>query len=229
MLVDPEWLAAYHEAAQRWPDAGYFGGLIEPWFEHPPPCWILANRQLLEGVLAIRDLGPEEHYLSESELPWGANMAVRSELFTENRFDPKLGVMQNGGYVSEEVEFIKSLRSKGIAGIWVPRARVKHFITKQRLKRGYVWKRCYQYGRTIAHLEGVPQGGVEWGGVPRWLVRKAIENWAIANWKRLRSHTDWLSVYTQAAIAAGMIAGARCKARTSRGLTRETPSASAPL
>ena len=78
MLVGPEWLAAYHEAAERWPDAGYFGGLIEPWFECLPPAWISENLKLLEGVLAIRDFGTEEHYLSELEPPWGANMAVRN-------------------------------------------------------------------------------------------------------------------------------------------------------
>ena len=241
VLVDPEWLAAYHEAAQRWPDAGYFGGLIEPWFERPPPGWILANRQLLEGVLVIRDLGPEEHYLSESEEPWGANMAVRSELFTENRFDPKLGVMQNGGYLGEEVEFIKSLRSKGMAGVWVPRARVKHFITKQRLKRGFVWKRFYQHGRTatyltrtifystdgISYLEGAPQLGKKWGGVPRWLYRKAVELWMLAHWKRLRSEKDWLAIYTHAAFLAGSITEARRQVRESRPPTAAIPSVTA--
>src|SRR5689334_7868892 len=33
VLVDEGWLAAYVEAAERWPNAGFFGGLITPWFE----------------------------------------------------------------------------------------------------------------------------------------------------------------------------------------------------
>ena len=100
VLVDQEWLAAYHDAAARWPDAGYFGGLIEPWFERSPPPWMLTNRKLLEGVLAIRDFGPEEHYLSDEETPWTANMALQMKVFGRNRFDPALGVTKNGGYLS---------------------------------------------------------------------------------------------------------------------------------
>ena len=92
VLVDPEWLAAYNEAARRWPDAGYFGGLIEPWFQMLAPLsWILENRKILEGVLAIRDFGREEHYLADDETPWSANMAVRTELFKNNPFDPSHG------------------------------------------------------------------------------------------------------------------------------------------
>ena len=30
MLVEPEWLAAYIDAAERWPEAGYFGGELIP-------------------------------------------------------------------------------------------------------------------------------------------------------------------------------------------------------
>ena len=122
VLVDPEWLAAYHEAAQRWPDAGYFGGLIEPWFECPPPAWMLENRKLLEGVLALRDFGPEEHYLSDSETPWSANVAMRAELFKKHRFDPNLGAKKGRGYMAEDVKMIETLRSHGVQGVWVPRA-----------------------------------------------------------------------------------------------------------
>ena len=50
VLVDPHWLAEYHAAAQNWPEAGYFGGMIEPIFEAPPPKWLRRNLDLLEGV-----------------------------------------------------------------------------------------------------------------------------------------------------------------------------------
>ena len=37
VLVDPEWLAEYVQAAKAWPQAGFFGGRIEPWFVKEPP------------------------------------------------------------------------------------------------------------------------------------------------------------------------------------------------
>jgi glucosyl-dolichyl phosphate glucuronosyltransferase len=216
VLADPEWLAAHHEAAQRWPDAAYFGGLIEPWFERTPPGWILANRKMLEGVLALRDFGDDEHYLSADEIPWTANMAIRAEIFRDSRFDPALGVTRNGGYLSAETELVKSLHARGVPGVWVPGARVKHFISKRRLNRGYVWKHFHRYGRTLTyltrsldHLNGATRAGKEWDGVPRWVYRRCIEMWATSLWKRIRFQPDWLRVYTGAATTAGAIAEAR--------------------
>ena len=64
-----------------------------------PLSWILENRKILEGVLAIRDFGREEHYLADDETPWSANMAVRTELFKNNPFDPSQGATEDGGYL----------------------------------------------------------------------------------------------------------------------------------
>ena len=35
--VDPHWAAAYWSAARRYPEASFFGGTIDPWFESDPP------------------------------------------------------------------------------------------------------------------------------------------------------------------------------------------------
>ena len=40
VLVSPGWLSAYLVAAPHWPDASFFGGTIDPWFQVEPPRWI---------------------------------------------------------------------------------------------------------------------------------------------------------------------------------------------
>ena len=58
VLVEPAWMASYIEASKRWPNAAFFGGPVEPWFEIEPPAWVVSNLEKLAGMLAIRDFGP---------------------------------------------------------------------------------------------------------------------------------------------------------------------------
>src|SRR5262249_4803687 len=57
VLADPRWLAEYVEAAKRFPEAGFFGGTIDPWFEVPPPAWVRDNLDILCGAMVVRQLG----------------------------------------------------------------------------------------------------------------------------------------------------------------------------
>ena len=45
-----------------------------------------------------------------------------------------LGGKKDRGYMAEDVEMFKTLRSHGVQGVWVPRAHVQHFIVKGRLR-----------------------------------------------------------------------------------------------
>src|SRR5215831_9265255 len=75
VLVDERWVVAYLSAAERWPDAGYFAGVIKPLYEVEPPGWFRDNEdQLKEWVGGAKDHGPAERNLRHQEAPWGANM-----------------------------------------------------------------------------------------------------------------------------------------------------------
>jgi glycosyltransferase involved in cell wall biosynthesis len=209
VLVEPEWLTAYHEAAEKWPQAGYFGGPIEPWYECSPPRWLSENVEHLAGMLLIKDLGHSERLLSRTEVPFGANMAFRTEILRENRFDPRLGLTGDDNIRNDESMLLNSLISQGVQGVWVPRARVKHFVTRQRLSREYLWDYFHGFGRSCARqdlLEHVPRAGKTWGGVPRWLIRQAVTSWVLAHWKQLFLRTDWVADYACAAFSVGSIA-----------------------
>jgi len=221
VLVEPQWLAAYIEAAGRWPEAVYCGGAIEPWFEITPPRWISENVNCLKAMLLKADLGSEERYYSGTEMPAGANMGFRTEVLKTYRFDTNLGRTGNDNISGEDNAVIDALRSRGLRGVWIPCARVKHFVTKQRLTRHYLWAFYYGCGRSSVRLEGIPQIGRRWGGVPRWLIRQAVESWLLAQWKRLWSRTGWVSTYLNAAVAWGMIAEFRHLAGSGRSVNAE--------
>jgi glycosyltransferase involved in cell wall biosynthesis len=205
VLVDPDWLTRYARAARRWPDAVYFGGLIEPWFETSPPAWVSANLNALEGMLVIRNLGAVEGPFEEGESPFGANMAFRREVFEGRAFDPALGRCARDCILGDEVTFIGGLRRAGCQGVWVPGARVRHFVSGERLTRSYLWAYFHGLGRTAIRTEGIPAGR-RVGGVPRWLYGRCVRLWLRSCLQRFLRRPTWVASYLRAAHAGGMIA-----------------------
>jgi glycosyltransferase involved in cell wall biosynthesis len=222
VLVDPEWLASYVSAARRWPEAGYFGGAITPWYECDPPAWVLPNLARLEGLLVIRDFGPNERNFSPSEQPWGANMAFRLAVMRRFRFDPNLGRNGDDGILGDETALFKTLRNEGVRGVWIPSASVKHFAPRARLTRKYLWDYFHGVGRTELRMNGFTNTGKCWNGAPRWLYRQALEKGAHSFFQRLWSRSAWVPAYTQAAWYSGMIAELRHQSRA-RASVRNSP------
>ena len=87
VLVDPDWLDAYCQAAAQWPEATFFGGNIQPWFACEPPRWIVDNPRL--APFSERQLGSAVRLMSPQEYPFGANMAFRRAAIDPLAFDPR--------------------------------------------------------------------------------------------------------------------------------------------
>ncbi len=210
VLVDAEWLAEYVKAATAYPDAGFFGGTIEPWFAEKPPSWILRNLKQLEGPLVIRQLGSQIRILGEKEDVFGANLAFRTELVRCRKFDPKLGRIGSGMLGSDEIGMISELRAQNNYGIWVGTAKVKHYIPKSRASIAFIWKFQHGIGRTLVRTDkGPPLADVRFFlGAPRWLYRAYFSSRTKSLFRWLMRR-DWLDAYLRAALFAGMIAEIR--------------------
>ena len=214
VLVDPHWIAAYCQAFERWPDAAFWGGAIEPWYETPPPPWVQNNLRLLEGMLVVRDLGSRETRFGPGQRPYGANMAMRLRQVQQYRFDVNLGRKGNELISADETAFFTMLTQQGCQGVWVPSAKLRHFVPADRLTLNYFWKFFHGYGRTLVRLEGAPQGQ-PFLGAPRWLYRAYFERLLQAFWKRWTRQPQWLTTYQQAAIMRGQIDEGRRQLRQS--------------
>lgn len=215
VLVETDWLTAYASAAEQWPAAGFFGGRITPWFEREPPGWLTRHLKRFEGMLVVRDLGPEERLLAPGELPFGANMAIRTALARSHRFDPALGKIKEACLLSEETVLFRQLLAEGSSGVWVPAASVRHFVAANRLTREYVWRYFHGYGRTsvrLGDMEAFDDGPRLWG-VPRWLYRRYWGARLAASAQRLAGR-DWVEAYVSAATWAGVIEEVRNPACT---------------
>lgn len=157
VVIDARWLAGYAAAFVRHPEAGFFGGPIEPVLEGEPPQWFRENYGLLSHMLAERNLGSDVFRLGSRDdtMPFGANYAVRTELQRRHLYDPNLGVAPHQRRLGEESKSILAIAADGAIGFWVPEARVRHMIPTSRQTEEYV--RVYQKsaGESWAYLEQV--------------------------------------------------------------------------
>src|SRR5690242_17387042 len=177
VIVDENWLGAYLSASRRWPEAGYFGGVITPAYDEPPPTWFREHRSLLDVYLGqAHDLGQVERLFNASEWPWGPNMAFRRAAFERARFRSDLGHRGSERAVLEERVYCDELRNAGVAGVWVPEARVAHRVGADRLSLSSVYRTFVSLGRTRVRLWGIPPGTATWSGVPRWVILRSEEH-----------------------------------------------------
>jgi glycosyltransferase involved in cell wall biosynthesis len=204
VLVDPDWVAAYIEAAQAWPDAAYFGGNIEPLFETNPPAWILKNPQLVEAPFAVRQLGHDTRPLDSSEMPFGANMAFRRRFLAGLSFDSTLGRVGAGFISGDEIDLIRRLLQQGAKGVWVGSARVKHIIPKERLTTGYIWN--FFSGLAVAELRlnGMPPGK-RWFNMPRWMIKLYLESRIKSLIYTARKGSRWARAFRESAWTFGAL------------------------
>lgn len=219
VLVDDAWLAEMVRAAQAWPDASYFGGRIDPWYESPPPAWIERNIARLEGVFVIRDLGPDERPLRAGEHIFGANMTFRTAVLRQRPFNPELGRVGANLISGEETSYIADLARAGHVGVWAPAARLQHFIPRQRMTRSYVWRHIAGVARSESRLNGDLPTGREFLGAPRWLYRAYAAALVKYNWDRLRNGGGSIESLQAAAHLQGLIT--ECRHRSAQRVSSE--------
>jgi len=200
VVVGSDWLRAYVEAFQRWPDAAVFGGRIIPKFELPMEKWVAESVSVLGGPYAISDFGNDVQPLSvaENRLPYGANFAVRAAEQRNFRYDPNLGVAPNRRRLADEIDVITRLLQAGAAGYWIPAAAVEHCIGRERQTVRYIANYSAGLGETDA-FRYMGDGAVSslWLGVPRRLWARLAKRWVCYRFHRIVSPSPIWVVHLQ--------------------------------
>jgi glycosyltransferase involved in cell wall biosynthesis len=217
VLVDKNWMSEYVKVARERPDVLYFGGPAEPWFAAEPPEWIRRNLSALSCVYAIRRVGLVPRPIEATEAPIGVNMAIRREVFSRVAFDTRVGPRCETQVRGEDSVLIDRLKGLGCRGLWVPTARLRHYIPRRRMRSSYIWDYFVGIGKTVERLEG-PRDDACWLGAPRWAVKRYLLNRAKAWLLSPRKGTAWLTAWKRAAWAKGILIEAR--ARRSRAKRR---------
>jgi glycosyltransferase involved in cell wall biosynthesis len=187
VLVDPDWLGEYVAAAARFPDAGFFGGRVDPWYESPPTEWVQRNFALVSHGFALCQYEGTLRPILPEENPIGANMAFRLEVLRQYPFDPRLGKTAKQKGWCEDTELIDRMRKDGIAGVWVGTARVRHWVPTERMTYKYFWDWNVGMAAILVRRNGLPDG-VYWCGMPRWRIRRWIM--ACLTWSAARLFGD---------------------------------------
>lgn len=178
--VDSGWIEAYAAAAAD-VQIDFWGGPIRPRLEPASPAWIEASWPALQGCFAARDLGEWPIPLSPTELPYGANFAIRTSVQKAHPFDVTLGRRRNEVLGDDELEMMRGLLAEGHRGRWVPTARVDHVIPPERATRRYVRDYFVGQGRRLF------ASGQAWTDRPRglwWHWQKERWLYALTCWTR---------------------------------------------
>lgn len=209
VLVDPGWLAAYHAAFLRWPEAGIFGGYIEAAFAGSPPSWlprVLAHPRAA-GAYGLRQLGDDPLPLSEEVQPYGANMAVRRDLQVQFRYDPALGPRGAHYVQGEERAMVVAMLRGGHTGWYVPGARVRHIVPSANQTTRHLRRYFRGFGETDGR-RAEDLGGRKLLGKPLYMIREAIEAEARYRWHRLTEPPEvWVRDLWRAGINWGRLHG----------------------
>lgn len=213
VLVDADCVAAYLDAAEKFPEAGYFAGKIDPWFETEPPASIRRHFARISNAYAVRDFGPDVRPLKPDEHPFSANMGVRGDVQRRFRFDSRLGRVAGGLVGDDESKMLAEMAAAGFGGVWVGTAMIKHHMPPDRTTWGYLRRWAAGIGRAQARRQGVKSCATVRGS-PRWMLKeyakrraRCLLRWAVGN-------PAWVDDF----IRAGHFAGMMEECRAARGV-----------
>jgi glucosyl-dolichyl phosphate glucuronosyltransferase len=206
VLVDEGWLTEYVAAFQRWPDASFFGGPIEPWLESPTPGWLTRVFSRVSNIYGALDLGPEPVPLT-ARVPYGANMAVRTADQRRFPYDPAICRRPNSLVRGEETFMLRRMLEAGLRGRWVPSARVRHWVPRQNQSAAYVRGWHVGAGQVLA-AQPTPSNWVWLFGRPRWLWREAVQE-EVRYWlgRAVSRPETWIEHLIRASRAWGRLSG----------------------
>jgi glycosyltransferase involved in cell wall biosynthesis len=185
VLVDERWLATLVLAVRRYPGAACFGGPVEAWFPVEPDARLLAAFPMLRtgfcGLEPALPEGPLEAAPDGRTQIYGPNMAFRVEAVRGLRFDDALGYKPGSLRGGEEGDFVRRLRSRGGAIVWVPAMKVRHYVDPARMTLRHLTRRHEGLGEEAIFRRGIPPGP-RLLGAPRWLIRRCAEAY-LRHWR----------------------------------------------
>lgn len=153
--AQPGWAAALAQAFEP-TDTWCAGGRVLPEWPGEEPLWLDARLRYLLGLL---DLGDDARSLRGPVFPCGANMAVRR--FALDRIGPfreSLGRKPGSLLSGEEIDLFRRAIRAGGTVIYAPDAVVHHIVPSSRLSPGFLRRRAWWEGNTLARLDRLSEG-----------------------------------------------------------------------
>jgi len=172
ILLHPGWLYSLKRTFDEY-DCVAVGGKIVPTWNHPKPDWLEMEDQ---QAVANFDLGDDFKQIHIS--PMGANSAFRKDVFSKyGLFRLDLGIRGSTHTITcDDTEFGLRLMRAGEKIIYCPAAIIYHPVDPDRATKRYFLSWYYYNGVSLTRTAGLPDFGVFYFGVPRWLYRELFIN-----------------------------------------------------
>ena len=151
-VPEKSFLVAWERVLGEHLDIDLFGGRIRPFFEVPPPRWLLASPHEFALMFGERDLA--EGAVDAGEL-YGGNMAIRARVFDAgNRFAEGIGPDGSDSEypMGSEVEFCLRVARSGAKSRFNRGPVVDHIVRpSQWTKKAWI-RRAFRSGRGRAYI-----------------------------------------------------------------------------
>jgi GT2 family glycosyltransferase len=206
--LDPRVLQAYSDAAEKVGPGKFFGGPADVDYESPPPTWL---RQYLPKSATGWQWKWDPNCVNVPEFLGFNWAAFASDLRAVGGFNTDRGPGSPSGSTGQESDMQHRLLNRGLHGVYVPHARVWHFVPGERCSLKWAIDRNFRHGveeGTLAAAE--PQGPC---GLPPWritnhylkgIVRELM--WSFSTSPELRFRARHRRSYDR-----GLMHGIRCQ------------------
>jgi len=176
-IAEPDWLWNLTSALWEGECAGA-GGQIVPFWTKPIPGWLSTDDPRTFGAFGRFEPGTGAGPLTRP--PYGSNMAFRREVFQKyGVFRADLGRSGSNLLGREDVEFGNRLLAAGERLRYEPCAVIHHVVPESRLKKSFVMRWWFWYGRSeVADGGPPPNAGWHICGVPLYLFRR-LARWTL--------------------------------------------------
>jgi len=177
--VDPDvgWIDTYWNAFLRQPRGFFWGGPVESEFEGamPDPDLLSVAPYSVKGL----DYGPVRRELKRGEC-FIANWACPRDSFVQvGEFDVNLGLNSKTGEVStgEESDIMFRLVQAGNHAIYLPEARIRHFVPRSKCNYEHILARCLAGARSSARAYEYRLKWLDWGPFKLGLSLQILKRW----------------------------------------------------
>lgn len=202
----PDWILAYWSAYQRHPENYFFGGPIVSEFEDPG-----FDKELIAfAPPSVRglDWGHDEKTLGKDEYFIGPNWACPREILLScGGFDIAKGLGARGGKVcvGEENDLMTRLQGKGWKPLYVPKAKIYHFVPGQKCTVKHIADR-YEAGASEEAAQHISTERLI-AGIPRWMFREYLhlwKRWVFAKIRRENGYKQYMKLRRMIGIMKGI-------------------------
>jgi glycosyltransferase involved in cell wall biosynthesis len=188
LKLSSDTLNAYSVAFARDGSRAFYGGPLTPDYESAPKECVLS---LLPHSVTGFSLGDHDLRVDEPIL-LGGNFAIGRSLLAEHGgFDGVSAEGRNSGGVGEETRLQERMLERGVTGIYVAGANVKHHVPASSVSFRFALRRRWRTGFGEGQLECASMAGSmrpHIFGAPPWLwrvtVRRVVSDLARALWVR---------------------------------------------